>query len=609
VGPDHRHARGRSLTRIVRVVPNVPTFAVDGGFRYAVPDDLDGITLGSLVRIPLGGRRTRGFVTEVLPEGDGAGLRPVLGRVGDLPVLAGRLIETMRWASVHYVAPFAVLLAKAAPPNAPRRIAVEGRPVRSVASPLADLAGRIATGSRVRPHYLVGGGPWTETIAGLAAPVLEAGRPVAVIAPTVHEAHALAAGLGDALGIFPWPATSTDPARQTTRAWAAPLSAPGQLVVGTREIALWPLGGPALVVVVEEGRAAMKSPQTPTVGVRDLVRRRAVAERLAAVFAGPVPTVETLGFGAEIHQPATRVWPLVEVIDRTEEAPGGGVLMEATVHALAAVTGGGGRAFVFVTRRGEAAAFRCVRCGTIRTCGTCGAAATAGETCRRCGATLGGCAGCGGGRFQALGAAAGRVVAEVRRRVRTEVTLLGEPSPATAEASVLVGTEADLPAVDRVDLAVVVDADALVLAPHYRAEEDALRVLARVAGTVGRGRGRRCLIQTAQASHRVFEALRRGRPLPLLSDLLEERRRVGYPPIGELMAIEITGDADGVDHTLRSTATGRETVLGPAPLGARVRWLVSGADLRPFKVTLRPLVQSWRDRGTRVRIDADPVRL
>jgi len=75
------------------------------------------------------------------------------------------------------------------------------------------------------------------------------------------------------------------------------------------------------------------------------------------------------------------------------------------------------------------------------------------------------------------------------------------------------------------------------------------------------------------------------------------------------MAIEITGDADGVDHTLRSTATGRETVLGPAPLGARVRWLVSGADLRPFKVTLRPLVQSWRDRGTRVRIDADPVRL
>ncbi len=54
----------RSLTRIVRVVPNVPTFAVDGGFRYAVPDDLDGITLGSMVRVPLAGRRTRGFVVE-----------------------------------------------------------------------------------------------------------------------------------------------------------------------------------------------------------------------------------------------------------------------------------------------------------------------------------------------------------------------------------------------------------------------------------------------------------------------------------------------------------------------------------------------------------------
>lgn len=606
MGPDSRHARGRSLTRIVRVVPNVATFAVDGGFRYAVPDSLDGITLGSLVRVPLAGRRTRGFVTEVLADGDPANLRPVLGRVGDLPVLTPRLIETMRWAAVHYVAPFAVLLAKAAPPNAPRRIAIAPT-AAAAAPPSSGLAARIAAGTRTRPQYLVGGGPWGKTIAELAGPLLAAGRSAAVIAPTVLEATALSAQLEAAHGIASWLATSSAPAKETTQAWAAPRSAPGQLVVGTREIALWPMGDLALTVVVEEGRAAMKSPQTPTLAVRDLVRRRAAAERFTVVFAGAVPTVETMVTGVEFSEPAARVWPLVEVIDRAEEAPGGGVLMEAALLAIAAVTKGGGRAFVFVTRSGEAAALRCIRCGTLRTCVACGAAATSGTACRRCDAALGPCLSCGGGRFQPLGASAGRVVSELRRRSRLQVALLGD-QPESAPA-VLVGTEADLPVVPKVDLAVVVDADALVLAPHYRAEEDALRILARVAATVGRGRGRRCLVQTGQPSHRVFAALRHGRPLPLLAELLAERRDAGYPPAGELVAIEIGGAPDGVDRALRAAATSGETILGPAPAGERLRWLVSAADLRRFKVALRPVVQSWRDRGTRVRIDADPVRL
>jgi primosomal protein N' (replication factor Y) len=429
--------------------------------------------------------------------------------------------------------------------------------------------------------------------------------------PTVVEAHALAGVVAETLGIVPWLGTSAEPAATVTRAWAAPVCAAGQLVIGTREIALWHLGSPGLVVVVEEGRAAMKSPQTPTVGVRDVVRRRSAAERFATVLAGPVPTVEALASGVEIHQPTTRTWPLVEVIDRAEEPPGSGVLLEATVRAVAAVVRSGGTVFVFVTRRTEAAAFRCVACGALRTCAACGAAATGSVACRRCGADLGSCLACGRSRFQALGAGVGRVVTELRRRVRADVVVVGEDTGDGPAAPVLVGVEADLPAVGIVDLAVVVDADGLVLAPHYRAEEDALRTLARVAATVGRGRGRRCLVQTAQSGHRVFAALRRGRPLPLLEKLLEERRAAGYPPGGELMAVEIAGDPMAVDRDLRTAADGAGAVevLGPAPAGARDRWLVSGGDLRPLKLALRPVVQAWRDRGTRVRIDVDPVRL
>ncbi len=49
---------------IAQVVPAVPTFSVDDGFSYAIPDDM-ALSVGSIVRVPLGGRRVRGYVTGV----------------------------------------------------------------------------------------------------------------------------------------------------------------------------------------------------------------------------------------------------------------------------------------------------------------------------------------------------------------------------------------------------------------------------------------------------------------------------------------------------------------------------------------------------------------
>src|SRR5690606_16350233 len=65
-GHGRRHqVGGGSLTlRAVRVVPNVPSFSVDGGFWYSVPESIE-VVVGSQVRVPLSGRRVRGWVVEV----------------------------------------------------------------------------------------------------------------------------------------------------------------------------------------------------------------------------------------------------------------------------------------------------------------------------------------------------------------------------------------------------------------------------------------------------------------------------------------------------------------------------------------------------------------
>jgi primosomal protein N' (replication factor Y) len=469
-------------------------------------------------------------------------------------------------------------------------------------SPLPAATAAAARGERVRAGYLIGGGPWGHAIAGLVSAVLAAGRNVAVIAPTVSEAEAIAASVAEALAITISVVTSSAPAAQVTKTWAAAQSGGGRLLVGTRELAFWPMGDLGMIVVVEEGRPAMTEPQTPTTSVRDIVRRRATTERFVLVFAGPVPTVETLAAGVELREPASRVWPLVEIVDRSEEPPGGGVVMQATVRAVQATLARRERGFIFVPRRGEAAAFRCVKCGELRHCPNCSAAVTRGDVCQRCSTRLYACAACGGERFQALGAGVGRVVAELRRVTGEVIGRPGDDLPIT------VGTERDLPGVENMAFSAVVDADALVLAPHYRAEEDALRTLARVALTVERGRGRRCLVQTSQPNHRVFQALRHGRPVEMLRTLLAERADAGFPPVTELLAIEMERVPPGADAALRAAAHGG-SVLGPAPSGDGSRWLVSAPDLRPTKVRLRSLVQSWRDAGARVRVDADPVRL
>ena len=80
------------------------------------------------------------------------------------------------------------------------------------------------------------------------------------------------------------------------------------------------------------------------------------------------------------------------------------------------------------------------------------------------------------------------------------------------------------------------------------------------------------------------------------------------PPSGEVLVIELdtTGAADA---DIRELAADRAEVFGPAEHAQRHRWLVQGSDLRPFRIGLRRLVHRWRDQGTRVRIDVDPLDL
>ena len=198
----------------------------------------------------------------------------------------------------------------------------------------------------------------------------------------------------------------------------------------------------------------------------------------------------------------------------------------------------------------------------------------------------------------------GRVAEELQRYLGPE-----HVGPARSARQVIVGSERDLPYIPDAALAVAVDADSLLMAPNYRAEDEAVRLLSRVALTVARGRGQRCLIQTAQPQHRAFDVLRSGHPIDFLNTLNGERERDHLPPAASLIAIEVSGDATGSSPDVETLAGDGVQVHGPEMGGGRTRWFVQGESIQGSRVQLRTIVQRWRDSGLRVRIDADPIDL
>lgn len=540
---------GRSLTlRTARVVPNVPSFSVDAGFWYSVPEHLE-VMVGSQVRVPLSGRRVRGWVME-LGNGSTRQLREVSGVSGSMPVFDLAMTKSLVWASQHYVAPLAVVLAKASPPNLPRKkkpiLPVQSTEPGASGHALDAVATKSAKGGRSPTTALVGrwqGLDWLEALG----PVLGAGGSVVVVAATaaeVEDIHSVATVRFRETAI----AVPPEGDAPITAAWEA-AQAPGRLVIGTPRLATWMVAELTLAIVLEEGRRAMKDRQTPTIHVREMMRTRSLVEGFNLVFFGPTPSVELLAAGARVERTNQRPWGLVEVVDRSTES-GGGLISDPVIAALrATLSVAGETAFILTGHK-----------------------------------------------------MAENITGDVNRR-------LGQGAAAVypAAAPIAVGTERDLAGLEPVSLAVAADVDFMMSGTNYRSSEEAIRQLARLGNALRGGRGRRMMVQTRQPQSGLVQSLRRADPMPYLEQVLVERARAGVPPSVDMLAVEIRGShPDGIEAEIQGLP-GAE-ILGPVNIEGGRRWLLTG-DLAKARVDLRPLVGRWRESGVTVRIDADPIDL
>jgi primosomal protein N' (replication factor Y) len=190
---------------------------------------------------------------------------------------------------------------------------------------------------------------------------------------------------------------------------------------------------------------------------------------------------------------------------------------------------------------------------------------------------------------------------ELERLARRTVVEITADRPATEDApDLVVGTEAALHRVDRADTVVFLDFDQELLAPRYRAAEEALTLLARAARLVGGRRdGGRIMVQTRLPDHPVLDAVLHADPGRLVDGEMALRELLRLPPSVAMAVVSGPAAAAYVDR------------LGVPPPGVEVRgpaggrWQVLAADHDLLGDTLGAVA---RPPG-RLRIEVDPLRV
>jgi primosomal protein N' (replication factor Y) len=600
------------VSRVCRVCPDVP--ALDRTFDYLVPDALAGaVTVGTIVRVPLHGRRVRGWVVEdgVEPETEPSRLLPLAKVVGAGP--PPDVVELAAWAAWRWAGPHAVLLRAASPPNA-----VHGAPPdRFLRRPRAYTA----------PGRRQNGELWAWPPAGdrrdlVAERIAEDGSTI-VLVPDPTRLGSLRRRL-EADGHRMLELYGTAPAAVRTRAWDGARTG-GCVVVGGR-VAVWaPVPDLAAVIVLDEGDEALQEERAPTWHGRDVLVERARRTGAAITLVAASPTLEAEHIAGPPRRPERTVerdgWPIVEVVDPRDEAPGTGLLTEPLARALRQVVDRDERAVCVLNRRGRARLLACTICHELARCERCGALVaeeedTAGNRVLRC-ASCGFerpvvCLHCHGTRMKALRPGVARVRDDLAALLpRTDVVEVDAATGELAPAPVYVGTEAvlhRLPPGPRLGLAAFLDFDQELLAPRYRAAEQAMALLVRAARRLGpRVNGGRLLVQTRLPGHEVLDAVRRADPTPVAAAERPRRELLGYPPFGALA--EVRGAAEAVRALLDGLRAHQDVdVLGPSAAPTGLEALLHAPSTDALAGALAATAPAARAAG-RIRIAVDPPRV
>jgi primosomal protein N' (replication factor Y) len=652
--------------------------ALRGPFDYRLPDELRGgaVQVGSMLVVPFGRREVLGVVVGLVEHSEvaeGKLLAPL--RALDLGVPVD-LVALAEWIAAEYCSTISRALGLVLPPGAARRLS--GRKRRAVTrrvhlpvgarSPepptltveqsevLESLTAALDAREPARRllHGVTGSGK-TEIYLRAAATALEQGRGAIVLVPEIGLTPQIVGRFverfGDTVAVLH---SQLRPA-QRYEEWRRLRSGEARVCVGPRSAVFAPIEDLGLIVVDEEHDASYKHEGDPRYDARDVAVERAKRCGALLLLGSATPRPESArAVPRPLRLPGRvdgRPLPEVEILDMRGVAQG---LHPRTAQALAEVRGNGGKAMVLLNRRGWSNFLSCRSCGRVWSCPDCDVAlvlhrAGGYVACHHCGhrePAPARCNDCGSTAVARHGAGTERVQHELAATLddgsfpvfRLDADVAGASGEGedrvgavlrcfeAAPSGVLIGTQMVAKGHDfrDVTLGVVLDADATLRFPDFRAEERTFALIAQLAGRVGRGGAGKVLVQSIAPEARSIVHAARHDSDGFLAGELERREALRYPPYSHLIRVVCAAvdpapayaAANALRERLHSMPPGPDSsVLGPASLfrlrgRERQVLIVKAAERRPavhaVGEAVRRVAATREHAGVSFSVDVDP---
>ncbi len=581
--------------RVVRVLPDVS--GLDKSFDYLVPAPWAGtVAPGDLVRVDLHGRRVAGWVLEVdVDPPAGVVVRPIskwssIGPDSDL-------IELARWAAHRWHGRLASVLKAASPDRMVARLAGGRSGPQALAESVLDPVGELANEALGLPGVTVIRAAPASDAFGIVTAAARRGDAI-VVSPDLGDARYLGARLRRAGGTV----------HLAGRDWSR--AATGGVVIGARSAVWSRVAHLGSIVVLDEHAESLQEERNPTWHAREVAIERARRAGVPCLLVSASPSLMALAAADRVltvsRSAERQDWAPVLVVDRRREDPArSGLFSPTLVTQVRDGAARGERVVCILNRKGRARMLACSSCGELvktedglHLMAEVDAllVAPTGETRPKI------CANCAGTALKRLRLGVDRVRVELEALANEPVgEITGDTETGEIDRHrIVVGTEAALHRVSAAGLVAFLDFDQELLAPRYRAAEQAMALLVRAGRLVGgRAGGGRLLVQTRTPNHRVLVATVRADPGRFADAEAELRRALAYPPFGAIAEISGKGAAEAVAPLQGRTDV---TVLGPTDDG---RFLVRGPDPESLASALDGLARA----AARTRVAVDPPRI
>ena len=424
-------------------------------------------------------------------------------------------------------------------------------------------------------HGVTGSGK-TEIYIDLIRKALDGGGQVLYLLPEIALTAQIVTRLlrvfGTRLGVY----HSKFSDNERAEIWNGVLSGRFQVVVGVRSAVFLPFDNLSLLIVDEEHESSYKQyDPAPRYNAREVALMIGNFQGAKVLLGSATPAVETYYMARQGRYGLVTLskrfgeagMPDIELVDTRKLREAKQMHNHFSADLLAAMESKIAQqeqVILFQNRRGYAPVVACQDCGYIPKCQSCAVSLSYHKhahelRCHYCGYHEGmpsQCPACGSRALRTQGFGTEKLEDDLKimlpqanvQRMDLDTTraknayqqIIGDFEQ--QKTNVLVGTQMVTKGLDfeNVSLVGIINADAIIHYPDYRAHERAYQMFVQVSGRAGRkGKKGKVLIQTADTTQVIFDKVIRNDYLEFYEYEIAQRREHEYPPFTRMIRLTV----------------------------------------------------------------------